>query len=125
MTPVKKPRLELSQLEQLARHSTIVADTGELRAIERLKPTDATTNPSLILKAASLPEYSYIVDEAIAYAKQQGIAQQYCEQQELRLLVDSKSLQHQSELAIDKLSALIGFEISKIVPGDFLVYSST
>ena len=73
MTPVKKPRLELSQLEQLSRFSTIVADTGELLAIERLQPTDATTNPSLILKAASLPEYSYLVDEAIAYAKQQGI----------------------------------------------------
>ncbi len=44
-------------LEGLKRHTTIVADTGDLAAIERLRPRDATTNPSLILKAAQKPEY--------------------------------------------------------------------
>ena len=118
MTPVKKARLELSQLDQLSKFSTIVADTGELHAIERLQPTDATTNPSLILKAASLQEYSYLVDEAIAYAKKQGVLWATGWDTVYSPPVDSKSIQHQSELAIDKLSALIGFEISKLIPGN-------
>jgi transaldolase len=54
-----------TQLESLQRHSIIVADTGDLDAIERFKPTDATTNPSLILKAAQDPRFARIVDDAI------------------------------------------------------------
>ncbi len=52
-------------LEGLKRHTTIVADTGELAAIERLRPRDATTNPSLILKAAQKPEYRPLVADAV------------------------------------------------------------
>ena len=54
-----------SLLEGLKRHTTIVADTGELAAIERLRPRDATTNPSLILKAAQKPEYRSLVADAL------------------------------------------------------------
>lgn len=54
-----------SLLEGLKRHTTIVADTGELAAIERLRPRDATTNPSLILKAAQKPEYRPLVVDAL------------------------------------------------------------
>ena len=56
-----------SQLEQLKEHTIVVADTGDVDAIGRLKPQDATTNPSLIYKAALMPEYQKLVDEAIAY----------------------------------------------------------
>ncbi len=58
----------MSLLEGLKRHTTIVADTGDLAAIERLKPRDATTNPSLILKAAQKPEYRPLVTEAVRSA---------------------------------------------------------
>ena len=54
-----------SLLEGLRRHTTIVADTGDLAAIERLQPRDATTNPSLILKAAQQPRYRPLVESAV------------------------------------------------------------
>jgi len=57
-----------NQLEGLRRHSVIVADTGDIEAIARFRPQDATTNPSLILKAAQDPRYRRIVDAAIAAA---------------------------------------------------------
>jgi transaldolase len=55
-----------SQLETLRRHSTIVADTGDLAAIAQFRPQDATTNPSLILKAAQDARYRHLIDEAVA-----------------------------------------------------------
>lgn len=55
-----------STLEQLSRHTVLVADTGDIAAIARLAPRDATTNPSLILKAASRPEYAHLLDAAKA-----------------------------------------------------------
>lgn len=56
----------MNTLEQLKRHTTVVADTGDIEAIKRFLPTDATTNPSLILAAAQMPEYRHLVDDAIA-----------------------------------------------------------
>ena len=61
-----------SLLEQLKSMTTIVADTGEVDAIKTLKPVDATTNPSLLLKASQLPQCESMIEEAIAYAKVQG-----------------------------------------------------
>jgi transaldolase len=87
-------------LEQLKSMTTIVADTGDVEAIKSVKPVDATTNPSLLLKASTLPQYAHLIDEAIAYAKAQG---------------GSKDVQ--IENAADKLAVLIGIEISKVVPG--------
>ena len=67
--PEKKAKV--SCLEQLKEHTTIVADTGEIDAIKERRPTDATTNPSLLLAAASMPAYAHLVDKAIDYAKAQ------------------------------------------------------
>ncbi|KFZ36586.1 transaldolase [Shewanella mangrovi] len=87
-------------LAQLKSVTTIVADTGDIEAIKRYQPEDATTNPSLILKASQIPEYAGLIDEAVAWAKQQS----------------SDSAQ-QLEDAGDKLAVNIGLEILKIVPG--------
>jgi transaldolase len=58
-----------TQLEQLKDHTIVVADTGDVEAIQRLKPHDATTNPSLIYQAAQMEQYASLVDDAIAYGK--------------------------------------------------------
>ena len=58
-----------SALEALKELSVIVADTGDIASIEQFRPTDATTNPSLIYKAAVMPEYNKLVEDAIAYGK--------------------------------------------------------
>lgn len=55
----------MSQFEQLKEHTIVVADTGDVNAIERIKPQDATTNPSLIYKAAGMSEYAHLVDSAV------------------------------------------------------------
>ncbi|MCL2913369.1 transaldolase [Shewanella corallii] len=87
-------------LEQLKALTTIVADTGDIEAIKRYAPQDATTNPSLVLKAAQIPEYAPLIEDAIAFAKSQ-----------------SEDLQQQIEDAGDKLAVNIGVEILKYVPG--------
>ncbi|HQS38268.1 MAG: transaldolase [Methylotenera sp. 24-45-7] len=87
-------------LEQLKTMTTIVADTGDVEAIKAVKPYDATTNPSLLLKASQLPQYAPLIDAAIAYAKAQG-----------------GSKEQQIDNAADKLAVLIGMEIVKEVPG--------
>lgn len=58
-----------TQYEKLAELTTIVADTGEIAQIKKYSPTDATTNPSLLYKAASAPEHQGLVDDALAYGK--------------------------------------------------------
>jgi transaldolase len=58
-----------SQLDQLKEQTIIVADTGDIDAIARLKPQDATTNPSLITKAAGMKQYGHLIDNAVEYAK--------------------------------------------------------
>ena len=60
-----------SKLEQLRAMSTVVADTGDMDSIREFKPTDATTNPSLILKAAEMPHYAQLVEEAIVWGRRQ------------------------------------------------------
>ena len=89
-----------TQLDSLRNMTVVVADTGDIDAIKKYQPQDATTNPSLILSASALPQYTPLIDEAIAYAKAQSAdkAQQ---------LIDAE----------DKLAVNIGLEILKIVPG--------
>ena len=89
-----------TQLDSLRSMTVVVADTGDIDAIKKYQPQDATTNPSLILSASALPQYVPLIDEAIAYAKAQSAdkAQQ---------LIDAE----------DKLAVNIGLEILKIVPG--------
>ena len=79
-------------LEALREHTTIVADTGDFESIRKYTPRDATTNPSLILKAAQMEEYSELVNKVTYEAKN----------------IDD---------ALDKLAVLFGLEILKIVPG--------
>lgn len=62
-----------NKLEQLKKFSTVVSDTGDINAIKKYSPTDATTNPSLIYAAAQLPQYGYLVDEAIKWGRSRGI----------------------------------------------------
>ena len=87
-------------LEQLKSMTAIVADTGDIEAIRRHRPEDATTNPSLLLKAATLPEYAPLIDDAIAWARSQ-----------------SEHREQQMHDAMDKLAVAVGVEVLKIVPG--------
>ncbi len=69
LLPFRQSTLMTSKLEQLKQFTTVVADTGDLDAITRLKPVDATTNPSLLLKAAAMPGYAELLKNAISHAK--------------------------------------------------------
>src|SRR3954471_3624560 len=64
----------LSQLDQLKKFTKVVADTGDFGTLKEFAPQDATTNPTLILKAAQMPEYSYVVDKAIAEGRKSNLA---------------------------------------------------
>ena len=89
-----------NQLEQLRAMTAIVADTGDIEAIAQHRPEDATTNPSLLLKAAASPRYAPLLDEAVAWARAQSGERE-------RRLAD----------ALDKLAVNAGVEILKQVPG--------
>ena len=89
-----------TKLEQLRALTTVVADTGDIEAISKYKPEDATTNPSLILKAAQIAEYAPLIDASIAYAKEQS---------------NDKAQQVQD--TCDMLAVSIGKEILNVVPG--------
>lgn len=90
----------MSYLEEFKKQTTIVADTGDFESIKQYKPTDATTNPSLLLAASQLPKYKFLMDKAVAYAKE-----------------NSSDVDEQVTLASDKLFVLFGLEILKLVPG--------
>ena len=62
----------MNQLEQLRSMTTVVADSGDIESIAARRPTDATTNPSLLLQAAQMPAYLEHVDEALNYAARAG-----------------------------------------------------
>uniref|UniRef100_A0A158R533 Transaldolase n=1 Tax=Syphacia muris TaxID=451379 RepID=A0A158R533_9BILA len=89
-----------SVLEQLKKVTTVVADTGDFKTIEEFHPTDATTNPSLLLAASKMEAYNHLLVEAIKYAKEHAH--------------DEDSIR---KLAMDKLFVLFGKEILKIIPG--------
>ena len=61
-----------STLDQLKEMTVVVADTGDINSIEKFRPRDATTNPSLITAAAQMPAYASIVDEALRWAKKEA-----------------------------------------------------
>ena len=61
-----EPARAMNQLDQLKQYTTVVADTGNFRELARFAPRDATTNPSLILKAVQQPEYAPLLDETVA-----------------------------------------------------------
>lgn len=86
-------------LTQLKQHCIIVADTGDFESIRKYQPRDATTNPSLLLKAAQMPEYAPLVDRVLKETKQ-----------------EATSASATLDLAMDKLAVAFGLEILKIVP---------
>ncbi|MFU2074221.1 transaldolase, partial [Gallibacterium anatis] len=90
----------MSQLEALRQMTVVVADTGDIEAIKKYQPQDATTNPSLVLSASQLPQYASLIDEAVDYAKSKS-------SDKAQQLIDAE----------DKLAVNIGLEILKIVPG--------
>ncbi len=90
----------VSQLDQLKKFTTVVADTGDFESMAVFKPQDATTNPSLILQAATKPQYAHILDRVIAERQGSG-------------LTGSKRV----EDVIDHILIAFGMEILKIVPG--------
>jgi len=90
----------MTLLESLKHYTTVVADTGDIQAIARHRPQDATTNPSLLYHAAQMPEYRHLVDEAAELAQDRG--------------GDHKAM---AEEFIDQLFVLFGSEILKVVPG--------
>ncbi|MDP5029572.1 MAG: transaldolase [Paraglaciecola sp.] len=89
-----------NQLQALREITTVVADTGDIEAIKKYQPVDATTNPSLLLKAAEMPQYKAHLEQAVAWAKKQ-----------------SNDAEQQIIDAGDKLSVSIGTDIVNIVPG--------
>ena len=68
----------LSQLDQLKQFTVVVADTGDFDTLKQYAPRDATTNPSLILKAAQMPEYQWLMDKAMADSQSRAPAAGNC-----------------------------------------------
>lgn len=101
-TATAEPRVatQPSQLDQLKKLTKVVADTGDFESMRAFQPQDATTNPSLILQAATKPEYSHILDDVIADRKNAGLS-------------GSARIQD----IIDRVLVAFGLEILKIVPG--------
>jgi transaldolase len=85
-----------NKLEQLRAMSTVVSDTGDMESIRAFKPTDSTTNPTLILKAAQLPAYAHLVEEAIGWGRKNAAS---------------------ASAVTDRLAVNFGAELTKIVPG--------
>ena len=90
----------MTQLDQLKKLTTVVADTGDFESMKEFKPQDATTNPSLILQAATKDEYRPLIDKAISEFKG-----------------GSLSGQALTDAVLDRILILFGLEILKIVPG--------
>ena len=90
----------MNQLDGIKQFTTVVADSGDIESIRHYQPEDATTNPSLLLKAAGLTHFSHLIDDAIAYGKQRG-----------------KTQEQQVAEASDKLAVNFGAEILKSIPG--------
>ncbi|VDI52273.1 transaldolase [Mytilus galloprovincialis] len=100
MSEPQTKKSAMTTLDQLKELTVIVADTGDFEAMKEYKPTDATTNPSLISAAANMPAYHHLIEEAVTFAKKSG-----------------GTMEQQIEAAMDKVYVLFGLEILKIVPG--------
>ena len=95
--------MPLNLLEQLRTYTVVVADTGDMQAMEKFKPQDATTNPSLITAAAQMPQYQPIVDGVLMEARKQ--------------LGDGATDKDVANLAFQHLAIAFGKKILAIVPG--------
>lgn len=90
----------MNLLDQLKTMTVVVADTGDIASIGQYKPRDATTNPSLLLAAAQMPQYDSLIEDAISYGESQA-----------------DDLEAQVDAVIDKLFVNFGMEILKIISG--------
>src|SRR5215470_10121224 len=97
---VVEPEMTMTLLESLKKYTTVVADTGDIEAIARHRPQDATTNPSLLAHAAQMPAYHHLVEQAAELAIERGGRHEIM-----------------AEEFIDRLFVLFGCEILKVVPG--------
>jgi transaldolase len=89
-----------SKLDQLRKMTTVVADTGDIEAVARLKPVDCTTNPSIVLKALGTDMFAHVFDEAVAWGK-----------------ASSLSTSDATTAVADRLAVSVGAELSRLVPG--------
>src|SRR5262245_50476866 len=92
-----------SLLDQLRGMTVVVADTGDIHSIEKHRPQDATTNPSLIATAAGMPAYAKLVDDALLWARKESAA--------------SATTEDVVKKAIDRLAVEFGLRILGIIPG--------
>lgn len=90
----------MNHLDGIKQFTTVVADSGDIESIRHYQPEDATTNPSLLLKAAGLDHFTHLIDDAISWGKSQG-----------------KTQEQQVAEACDKLAVNFGAEILKSIPG--------
>lgn len=90
----------MNLLDQLKKMTVVVADTGDFESLANYKPRDSTTNPSLLFKAAQMPQYQHLVEDAVAAGQS-----------------SSGNSKEQLEVCLDKLSVNFGKEILKIIPG--------
>jgi transaldolase len=100
MTKLEISEDAMTQLDSLKKLTTVVADTGDIEALVKYKPQDATTNPSLLLKASQMPKYKHLVEEAIRYAASQN-----------------GDKHARTSIFMDKLAVNFGCEILKLIPG--------
>lgn len=121
--PSKKVKLDNTELQQLKKHSLVVADTGEFNLIQKYKPEDSTTNPTLILQASEKPEFQSLVKKSVQFGinnyevypvkgkkkkdPKPAVWSQLDEQEKGNLV----------DLIYDHLCVSFGCEILKIVPG--------
>lgn len=89
----------MNELDGIKQFTTVVADSGDIESIRHYHPQDATTNPSLLLKAAGLSQYEHLIDDAIAWGKKNG-----------------KTQEQQVVAACDKLAVNFGAKSSKSYP---------
>ena len=98
--PEANTTIPASKLDQLRSMTVVVADTGDVEAVRRLKPQDCTTNPTLLLKAAETPAYAHLIDEALRWGRGRA------------------GIQERVVAAVcDRLAVSFGAELAKIIPG--------
>lgn len=96
----RKENAVTSKLEQLRAMTIIVADTGDLEAVERFKPTDCTTNPTIVLKALGTEAYHYAVEEALTWGRSKN-----------------GNFRYIAAATADRLAISVGMELLRLVPG--------
>src|SRR5262249_11857580 len=97
---LREEKAMASKLDQLRSMTTLVADTGDLGAVARLKPVDCTTNPTIVLKAVDTPDYQDVVDEALTWGRRQ-----------------SGDVARVAAATADRLAISVGVELLRLVPG--------